>query len=206
MTQTAKRIEPETVHQEIGTVVSNEAGALRVSSSAGTFAAKRALSCLVEPEPGDRVILAVPPVGDLYLLAILERESAGVTLKVEGPLTVTTDDKLVLEGREQLSLATRRFDVRAGAARFVLGAVELIARAADAKLEVTKLVSDAVDVVSERLMTRTKRSYRFVEELDVTRARDVDVRAEETLHVRGKNALMSAEQLYKVDAEQIHLG
>jgi hypothetical protein len=195
------------VHQEVGTVIGGDRDAgFLVQSASGVFTARRAVSCLVEPREHDRVLLAVPPHGDLYVLAVLERDEPGVEIQVDGRLTLQTEDHIQLKGKEGVALETKRFDVRAGAARLAFGAVELIARTAEAKLEVSKIVSDAIDVVSERLLTQAKRSYRFIEELDATRARNVDLRAEETVHVRGKNALTSAEQLYKVDAEQIHLG
>jgi hypothetical protein len=195
------------VHQELGTIVGGdrEAGFL-VESASGVFTARRAISCLVDPIEGDRVLLAVPPKGDLYVLAVLERDTEGVTIAVDGPLSVKTEARIDLDGKEGVGIATKRLDVKAGLARFALGAFDLVARTAEAKLEVTKVVSQAIDVVTDRVLTQAKRSYRFVEELDVTRARDVEVRAEETIHVRGKNAITSAEQLYKVDAEQIHLG
>ncbi len=211
MIQSARRIEvgADPVHQEIGTVDGMVAEGLRVRSAAGVFDARRAVSCLVEPGVGDLVLLAVPAAGPLYVLAVLERSDGaepGVRVRVDGPLAIETEDRVTIKGRQQVAIETRRFDVKAGAARLALGAVELLATVADAKVEVAKLVADAVDVVSDRVLERVKRSYRFVEELDVTRARDIDTRAEQTIQVRGRNAVMSAEQLYKIDAEQVHLG
>lgn len=196
----------EIVHEELGTVVDRGIEGLRVRTGGGLFVAKRAVSCLVEPEVGDRVLIAVPSEGPLYVLAVLEREREGVRLTANGPITIETEDRLELKGKTEVAIETKRFDLKAGGAKLALGALEMVARVAETNVEVAKLVAGAVDVVSERLMARAKRSYRFIEEMDVTRARDVDLRAEHTMHMRAKNTVQSAEQLYKVDAEQIHLG
>ncbi len=76
------------------------------------------------------------------------------------------------------------------------------------RAEVTKvaLVAQEVDSALTRLTQRAKRVFRFVEEIDQTRAGTVDLRAENLLALRGENAVVSARVLAKVDGEQIHLG
>jgi Protein of unknown function (DUF3540) len=51
------------------------------------------------------------------------------------------------------------------------------------------------------------RSYRTVTEMDQLRAERIDhVAAEQAMNLRGKDTLMTAERLVKVDGEQIHMG
>jgi hypothetical protein len=57
-----------------------------------------------------------------------------------------------------------------------------------------------------RLLQRASRSYRFVEGGDHVRSGEVDYRAVGNLHLRGKNAVVTAEAVAKVDGGQIHLG
>jgi hypothetical protein len=68
------------------------------------------------------------------------------------------------------------------------------------------LVAQEVDSVLTRLTQRAKRVFRFVEEIDQTRAGTVDMRAQNLIAIRGENAVISARVLAKVDGEQIHLG
>ena len=58
----------------------------------------------------------------------------------------------------------------------------------------------------ERLSQRVKRSYRTVDELDQLHARQLDYKVDKTMSLRAANALLTAEQLVKVDGGQIHLG
>jgi hypothetical protein len=68
------------------------------------------------------------------------------------------------------------------------------------------LVAQEADTILTRLTQRAKRVFRFVEEIDQTRAGTVDLRAENLIGIRGENAIISARVLAKVDGEQIHLG
>jgi hypothetical protein len=67
-------------------------------------------------------------------------------------------------------------------------------------------VGQELESVFTRLTQRAKRVFRFVEELDQTRAGTVDLRADKLVAVRGENAIISARVLAKLDGEQIHLG
>ena len=61
---------------EVAEVVSREGEAMLVQAGARRLAARRAASCLLEPEPGDTVLIG----GDLarcYVLAVLERVADG---------------------------------------------------------------------------------------------------------------------------------
>ena len=206
----------EGVFHEVGRVVAAGPGsALEVESVSGRFEARRAASCLLAPAPRDEVLLAVPISGPLYVLAVLRRES-------DEPLRLCLDDDASITCAGQLSLfAADRLDLRAGdevatTARSVnVTAVEttvstdrlsLVGRLVEAHASHLKGVLGTVDTVLERLSQKVKSSYRYVEGLDMTRAGEVDLRARKTMNLRGKNAFMSAEDLVKMQGEQIHLG
>ncbi len=50
------------------------------------------------------------------------------------------------------------------------------------------------------------RAYRFVEEMEHVRAGSIDYAARENVRFHGRNALVTAQQLVKMDGEQIHMG
>ena len=195
------------VRQEIARVVGRSGGGWAVRIQSRVVTARRAASCLLEPAEGDRVLLAVPAQGDPWLLAVLERPGADAhhRLKLDGPLTVESGARLELRGPEVV-VDTPRYTLVTKAAKILAGTMDYVGRTAGVSLEVTKVVSEALDVMGERFVQHVKRSYRMIEEMDVTRAEQVDIRASENLHVRAKNAVVQAQQVYKVDAEQIHLG
>ena len=79
-------------------------------------------------------------------------------------------------------------------------------RLLQAEVAKVALVAQEVDSVVTRLSQRAKRVFRFVEEIDQTRAGTVDIRAQSLLGLRAENAVISARVLAKVDGEQIHIG
>jgi hypothetical protein len=60
--------------------------------------------------------------------------------------------------------------------------------------------------VLERVLSRVQRSYRVVEEVEQFSGRHLDYQVSENLSLRGKNSLITAEELVKLDAKQLHLG
>lgn len=191
----------------------SEAVVVRLAS--GRYEARRAKSCLVAPEAGDKVLCAIEPEG-VYVLAVLEgREGAPTKLTADGDLEVQA------RGGQVAICASRRVDIASGGGVAVTGA-EVHVRAAKGSVaieelgffgrlvqaEVAKvtLVAQEVDSRLTRLTQRVKRVFRFVEELDQTRAGAVDLRAESMIGIRGENAVISARVLAKIDGEQIHIG
>lgn len=180
-----------------------------------TASAARALSCLVDPRRGDRVLVALGS-GESYVLAVLHRPaSEGVELSAPGDLTVRVPDGAFrVAARSGLELATGA-DLSLTAARVALSAAEgsvavralsVLGERLHADLGAVKTVARTVDSLLDRFTQRVKRSYRFVEEVDTLQADSVDQTVRETWHLRARHALTHTEKLVKVDSEQIQLG
>ncbi|MGE0787238.1 MAG: DUF3540 domain-containing protein [Sandaracinaceae bacterium] len=216
MNATALRVDGSQVFQEIGEVAAIEGTEFRVATTAGLYTAKRAFGCLVLPEPGDRVLVASTSSGQAFILSVLERKGdATATIGADGDLDIRlADGRLRLVAKDGIDAVTTaamrlvsgELELNAKSAKAVVGALAFVGKSAALSVEGVKGVFGLVDHVADRISQQVKRSYRFVEELDVTRAKHIDVRAEDNVHVRGKNTLVSAEVLVKMDAEQIHLG
>ncbi len=69
-----------------------------------------------------------------------------------------------------------------------------------------KLLAQSLDSVLERVSMRVKRSYRKVEEFEQLRTARLDYVVENEMSLHAGNAILSAEEVVKVDAEQIRLG
>lgn len=217
MTASAQRLDDGSVVQEIGEVVARERDDFVVRGASGTVRARRATGCLVAPEAGDTVLLAIARSGAAWVLTVLERpaEHTSTTLEVDGDLCLRSRQGAVrVRGEERVelgsggvvALASQTLEVHAVDARAFAARLHLTGTAASIGVETLRTVATRVDQAFDRLAQRVKRSYRFVEQMDVTRAGQIDMRADETVHVRSKNTLMASDDLVKVDAGQIHLG
>jgi len=200
----------------VGDVVSSDEGTFVIDTGDGRVDARRALSCLVEVEIGDRVLVAGPEDGALHVLAILERSgkqpihmklTGDVAIGVsKGQLTLAADDGLHLVSGKDLSLTSPELRVRAEQSHLMLDRVIYIGSRLLSYAKRVKLVSDVIDTFAERLSQRVKRSYRFIDEMDYVRAKEIDQASEGNISLRGENTLMTARRLVKIDGEQIHMG
>ncbi len=175
--------------------------------------ARRAASCLLAPEPGDRVLLTLQP--EPFVLAVLERDHDRVArLEVRGDAVMTTSGELTLEGNEgvavrtpkALSLLSRALNVRSSHAEIATERLVAVAKQARASFDEAGVVSRSIDAVAERITQKAARAYRMVTELDQLRARHLDYRADHSARISSENTIVTAREVVKVDGEQVHIG
>lgn len=217
MAHSARKLEHTPVFEEEGRVVEAKGQAITVEASSGSYAAKRAVSCLVAPEPSDLVLLAVTSRGAAYVLAVLERPGGAqaTVLTAEGDLevrlprgrfVVAAQEGLDLVSGKDASLLAGSLKVNAVDAGVVVERLSFIGALVQSEVGRLKVLAESVDSVMTRLYQRVKRSYRVVEEIDQLKAEQIDYEAKKHLALHAKNAVITAEGLVKVDGDQIHVG
>lgn len=200
---------------EIAEVVACEAGRIMVQAGGRRMAARRAASCLVEPEPGDLVLVG----GDLarcYLLAVLERAgTAPLRIAGEGDVELLARGGTVrLVGEEGVEIATARevritaeaIAVKSSRAALFIDELSVVGRSAVAHIGRLRAMGSVLESFVDRVMMRARRSVRLIEESDHTRAGSIDLRADATLQAHGETSIVTASTLVRLDGGQIHLG
>lgn len=215
MANPARKIEPEVAYQAAGRVTRAQGALFAVASGSAEYEARRAASCLIEPVEGDEVLLAIVPGRGTYVLAVLEREGEAARLQVPGDLelqapggrvVIAARDGIDLVSTGRVGVASEAFEVTARTADLVLERLGVIGEAVQAQLGKAKVVAESIDQAADRVVQRVKRVYRFVSESEQVRARRLDVAAEKTMSLHAENAIVTADELVKVDGGQIHLG
>ena len=216
MDNLARKLAGDEVVQQLGTVVREAGRELRVRTETGEYLAKRAVSCLVQPEVGDEVLVAARATGACYVLAVLEREPGAATeLSVDGDLrikvpagrfAVAAQQGMSFVSAEELAIASGRVDVRAVEGSVAVERLTYWGRLVQSEIEKVKLIAGSLDAVLDRWSQKVKRVYRRVEETDQLRAGNVDYVADKTMSLHAENALVTAKEIVKVDGEQILLG
>jgi hypothetical protein len=210
----AKKLALRETQMETGTVERILDRTIEVRLCTGTLQARRAKSCLVMPDVGDRVLCAVEP-GGAFVLAVLEGREDATTLTTEGDLHVRSQrgriglcspEGVDVASAGQVAVTSAELHVRARKGSVAVEELGFFGRLVQAEVARVALVAQEVDTTLTRLTQRAKRVFRFVEEIDQTRAGTVDLRARNLVGIRGENAVLSARVLAKVDGEQIHLG
>ena len=159
--------------------------------------ARRAASCLLDPEPGD-VVLVFQSGQGAYALSVLEKAEASSTLSFPGDVRLKSPGRASLSGRElDLSAVS-------GSLRFV----DLAVASSFLRLRLDKAVCLARSVESTvgNLVAHLTRSFRHVAEMETLRAGAVRQFITGRFFQRSGNATILAEEKIKVDADKIELG
>ncbi|MBI4703786.1 MAG: DUF3540 domain-containing protein [Deltaproteobacteria bacterium] len=202
--------------RQLGAVVTGREGALwRVRVHDRQPLARRGRGCLVQPEPGDLVLLLAAGAEPWPIVAVLERSSGASTrLVAEGDVELRVGGRLALHAACGMSVASGR-DCAVLAPRLRLQAAEAVAQAGGlslvaerARFELGQLLVRAARSESRvgRVLARLGQALRRVAETDRVRAREIDAGARETLAVRGRATVLRGEKSATVHGGQIHCG
>ena len=200
---------------EMGTVVEVEASVFVVRTSTGSSVdAALAASCLVRPTEGDLVALLLVPSKGRYIVAILERAGdEALALSAPGGLTVSVPNgrfAVAAEGIDligkEIALHGQKTTVDAQSLRFSFRELAAFGTEVLLNADTFKLAGRFASAVFESVMHRASRSYRVISELEHMTGRQLSYTVSENVSVHGKNNLMTAEELVKVDGKQIHVG
>lgn len=176
----------------------------------GAWLCRRAASCLLKPEVGDTVLLSGPDRLRAYLIAVIEQadasssriEAAGdLTLASTGPgrVSIRSATALTLESADTLMLKAERGDCE-------LGQLQFHARSADAAIGHLRLVGKVFETMADRVVQMARNALRLVDDTERVRVGHLDQEATHTLRMHGCHTVVSARDVVKVDAGQIHLG
>jgi hypothetical protein len=201
--------------QLVGHVLERGGHDLTVRTSRGAVRAKRALSCLIEPERDDRVLVSTLGSGECFVLAVLEREAGAAAtivhdgdleVRVAGRYGVVSSDGVEISTAKDVQIVSASVDIKATEGNLVIDKLSVLGRLAQAELDKVKLFAGSIDTLCERTMQRAKRAYRIIEEIDQVKAGAIDYTARTMTRLHGKNTVITSEELVKVDGNQIHMG
>jgi hypothetical protein len=217
MKQALKRITRQSCQvQADGIVTGRDERCAVVDCEYGIVYARLAASCLVEPAVGDRVLIAGDLEGDIFVIAVLEQKDASATrIAVEGDLqlgvpkgrfSVVSAQGVDLVSAGDIALTSTELAIRSDKARVFFDQLSYVGRKVLAQAGALKFVGGMFDTIAERISQKVKRSYKVVEEIDQVRSDQIDYRAEKNMSLKGQNALVTADELVKIEGDQIHLG
>lgn len=177
------------------------------------YRVKRAASCLLRPEPGDKVLVSGDAVGGLYIIAVLEQHASGhSTVQVDGVLAISAD-ALSLRGTQRLELEADALNIKAAAGaieatdwnvhsrHYTLTAVEL-----DVAALTSKYTGEQRETYYQSVTETTRRSTRYVTGTDTVKAINLDYAADFVARLSGDTTLINGETVVKADGKQILVG
>jgi hypothetical protein len=215
MENLARALDKEEIFLEYGTVKLAEGGAFTVAAESAVVAAKRSFSCLVEPLPGDMVLVSRADSG-CYILAILERHGdqhvclafeGDADLRVkQGRLRVAAQEGIDLVSAKDTTLFSPELAINSVQAEVNIQHLSFFGTFLQGQIERIKLIGQACDSIFERVSQRVKRSYRWVDELDQLKAGQLNYLVKKLMSLRGKYSVLTAEEDVRIDGDKILMG
>lgn len=192
-----------------------DSGQWRVRDLEETFEARVAASCLVQPSSEDEVLVCRS--GErAWILAVLEREQDGpVVLRNRSDVVFQSTEGFVkIEGRQGVQVETQgECKVSASRLRVLSRLLEVVNEQlnwfgvrVEGRFRSLRMVGDTVESVVNRLFQRARFSRREVEGLEQVRCGKLDYSAESTMRLHACHVMALADELAKIDGDQIHLG
>lgn len=178
--------------------------------------AQRAASCLLEPEPGDTVLVAInTQPGPAFILAILTRAHPqdGKVLLPSGSMLHDTPaglnlhtHNLSLQAKGSTDLTSDHLNLRSNTARVALDHVEAHFDTAHTQATTLTLQARSMSARIGRLVQRTVDYFRHTEKLDETRAGRLSVSVDGHHTTRAGHVTTHAQGFVKIDGQKIDLG
>jgi hypothetical protein len=204
------------VFHEFGLVAESQQDAFIVDTPSGRYTAKKAVSCLLEPGKGARILMAGDPLGDCYILSVLEHGiDKKCSVQFDGDVEMVTKNGqfqlaaqkgISLTTVEQIGMVSSDLKVHSQRAEVSISQLFYLGTSIFAQLGKIKVLATTVESTVKRLTQKIMQSYRTVEDLDQVKAGKIDYNAEKTMSLHGKYSLITAKKDIKIDGKMIHMG
>ncbi|MBW8717366.1 MAG: DUF3540 domain-containing protein [Variovorax paradoxus] len=173
----------------------------------GTWRCRRAASCLLRPEVGDTVLLSGPDGARVYLIAVLEQADDAVSrIDTSGALSIESPGDVRLRSGGELQMHAAQWKLQAASGQCRVDDLHFTGQALDATVGRLRLVGRVFESVADRIVQMARNALRVVDETEQVRVGHLDCEAGGTARLHARHTVVTASELVKVDAAQIHMG
>jgi hypothetical protein len=176
----------------------------RVTLNRGGAMARLAVSCLVQPAPGDLVLLAATEQG-VWVQAVLDWAEPRA-LRLSAPAGLDIGASRIGLAAEAISLDTQSLTASAEEAHVSIGSLLHIGRQVVSHARRVCLIGQRIETIVAEAVLRARHSLRLLTETEHVQSRDIAHHASGSFSLQAEHAVLAAEQIVKIDADQIHMG
>ncbi len=187
-----------------------------IQGKAGILTVTVAFSCMIRPEINDSVLIAIDEQQQHFILAVTDRPQSeqavmalpkNTTISVdEGNLMITAQKDIQMVSANNLSMATENLKVIANKGHIHVEQLASSGKQADVTIERVKIFSDSIDTAARRISQSSKQCFRWVRDLDQLTAGNLIHNVKNLFSNRSQQAVITAKEDVKIDAERIHMG
>ncbi|MEB8434451.1 DUF3540 domain-containing protein [Cocleimonas sp. KMM 6892] len=177
---------------------------------------QKAIGCVIEPLKGDKVLIEAEIGGKAYITNVLERSvseistikvQGGLKLRVEGGgLQVQSENGIDFTTLKTMSITSEQMDIRAEESNIYFSKLSYMGKSLISKLETMSIFGGLMNFIMDTVVQKSKTSHRVIEDSEYVKSRHINYQAQHIMQMHGKNTLLTAEELVKLDGDQIHLG
>lgn len=186
-----------------------------IQAEQGVFKARKAVSCLVNPEIGDTVLCANLSSGASSILAILERKQSQTTqLKFDGDVDISASQSIrMIAGQrldafsaDKMNLDASKLTIRSTLASVIFDKLGVTGNEARHTVSKVEVLAKTLETVSETSRQVMQHSFRLVSALDSVSAGEVLQKIKSRFTVQSRQASVLAEEDARVNGKRVHLG
>lgn len=172
-----------------------------------TVLARVGFGCLVQPIPGDRVLLSRGDAG-AFVFAVLERlvpDLATLALPSGGALAIKAED-INLVAREDVSIDARNLDLRSQKFRLAADSVTVLGRFATWVADTLRMSAKTLETVADTLSAKAIDRVAIVENVDVLKARSVSQTIDEVATTSAPAVVIATTEDLRLDGKRVTVG
>ena len=169
--------------------------------------AKLAASALLQPQPGDRVLLAWCD-GQCWVVSVLELRTSGpaqISVPCTGTLTIS-HPSLQFHASQRLNVQTHALHVDAQTTRAHLGVTKVAARAIQVAAERVSLWAELVQTRAQSLLVRAEQRVTKIDQADLLQAGNVVTEVDHLMQLKACHIQAKAQETVLMDGKQILMG
>ncbi|CAM4079946.1 DUF3540 domain-containing protein [Serratia silvae] len=173
-------------------------GTMMVESEGRGWHCRRAASCLMTPELGDRVLIASVD-GQFWLLAVLERAES------QHPAVLSVEGDLQIAPQGNLSLASEALNITAKTSDCHIDTMSYSGESITAWVSLSRIVGKQCESVWQTVTQISHRLLRKTTQMEQVRAGQLDMQAEDYLRMHAQQTLITSDAITKINSAQIHM-
>jgi Protein of unknown function (DUF3540) len=179
-----------------------------VACKEGQFRCQKAIGCLIQPNEGDLVLVHKEADEIGWILSVLMRGAVATQCVVQLPSNsvVKTEDDAI-----HFSAATTTFDsaeltINASLMQVNCENTQFMGKLFQITAGTFKAVGQTFTSIADRITQYSHTYFRTTTGVDKTDAKQLEIRAEQLLRIKGDYTLIEGDSLVKTKGSQIHFG
>jgi len=202
-------------HLEPGIVLSGKENDFIVDFKGIKAKAKKAFSCLIEPEINDIVLCVQDVENSIYILSILERsenKKINISFSSEaeincrsGSLNISSDKKLLLASKN-IGLISKSIVHKSSEAVISYENITASGNEINAGYGTVRLVSELINTMARQVIDKFKGYIRNTEENDMVNCGQMTRKTKGLYCLDSEHTIMNSKKTTKIDGDKILMG